>query len=229
MWHFKALLFCFFSLEDKKRNTESSCEPGSRITRLAWMMRLRRFYHKWMTSWRLKATQNGGRVLQMIFCLTSRLVLGWLNTLCTVWLSVGCRLGLSVTASSRSKLTQLAGEVEKTENPISPLWRKVRWRVRPIAFWNFNFIFSKKPPLSKRFLEVSIRHEVMGKFLFVPAVLSMRQVRGCGPTSHDSSLFILPVIVLEALVAEEQVSEAEAGRQRRHLALLLLHPESGDV
>lgn len=39
----------------------------------------------------------------------------------------------------------------------------------------------------------------------------------------------LPVIVLEALVAEEQVSEAEAGRQRRHLALLLLHLESGDV
>lgn len=39
----------------------------------------------------------------------------------------------------------------------------------------------------------------------------------------------LPVIILEALVAKEQVSEAEAGRQRRHLALLLLHLESGDV
>lgn len=39
----------------------------------------------------------------------------------------------------------------------------------------------------------------------------------------------LPVIVLEALVAEEQVSEAEAGRQWRYLALLLLHLESGDV
>lgn len=39
----------------------------------------------------------------------------------------------------------------------------------------------------------------------------------------------LPVIVLEALVPEKQVSEAEAGRQRRHLTLLLLHLKSGDV
>lgn len=39
----------------------------------------------------------------------------------------------------------------------------------------------------------------------------------------------LPVIILEALVPEKQVSEAEAGRQRRHLTLLLLHLKSGDV
>lgn len=39
----------------------------------------------------------------------------------------------------------------------------------------------------------------------------------------------LPVIILERLVPEKQVSEAETGRQRRHLALLLLHPKSGDV
>lgn len=39
---------------------------------------------------------------------------------------------------------------------------------------------------------------------------------------------LLPVLVLEGLVSQ-QVSETETGRQRRHLALLLFHPESGDV
>ena len=44
----------------------------------------------------------------------------------------------------------------------------------------------------------------------------------------NSYLCFLPVIV-QVLVPEQQVSEAEAGRQWRHLALLLLHLKSGDV
>lgn len=40
----------------------------------------------------------------------------------------------------------------------------------------------------------------------------------------------LPVVILEALVPQQQVSEAKAGGQRRHLlALLLLHLQRGDV
>lgn len=39
----------------------------------------------------------------------------------------------------------------------------------------------------------------------------------------------LPVIILEGLVPEQQVSEAEPWRQRRHLTLHLLHLKGGDV
>lgn len=53
----------------------------------------------------------------------SRLVLARLNTLCTLWLSAGCQPGLSVTASSCSKLTQLAAKkINKSNQSTFKTW-----------------------------------------------------------------------------------------------------------